>query len=1039
MRRKFLNAVIYGAVLTATVGSFSSCKDYDSDIDSLKQQLDQKASKEELKSEVAKLQASIDAAKKEAADRAADLQKQIDALKSNTGSSATPADIAAVNAEIAKLQAEQKTQNDRLAKLDALEKTVSGLSAQVDKAVTAEDLKAIQVKVDEATNSLSAIVGHRLTSIALIPENHINGIQAVTFYSLAYKPVAFRGAWTNGERITVDAVDLAKDTVTIGTDKNMAKFVVSPRAGVRKQDVGMPLFDNFRSANEMSRADVFTENSPLKVTDFNIDNGVMTVMYKKSVPGRLRETYANGREEFQMVSLRVPIAEANLSAEEKKADTPVYVESEAYRVREKVMIPYILNANTDPREVFTVEDESKLLETNPAGKYIHYSDSTTLYNSTVGQRLDYKFAYNEKVDLKKLVSVCASEHLLANHNVSGHQRIDNYKDYGLTYRFYVATGEYNTLGGPDNNSNKTDQQKFAQIDSPANGILTSKVYTVGGNNQAAVGREPIIRAELRDSVNNNLVAVRYIKVKWVMQAKDQLVTIDMPEKFLMCGGLNDKTTAQQMNELVYSKITEKGVSKEFFHQTYTEFEQVGVKDGTVTQVENSEENVESYVLNWQLTEQDIFSKATKYEPTPLTFEAKVKYSDPTNTYPNVIITLRRTILRPAFDLWGYVNAYWLDGDTHNTYRVNAINPDIVFGSTTIYPEDATWYAGTKANKTANIYTDLLYGYKNQYGVRPDSLARAIYYMKGEMKYNYARAIVNELANVPDYYVEGANFKFDAEKLATKTYPVFDPTTNTVSQQHVTLRNNDTELWIGNQKAAQIHNFHAIPSTKNGNKESFFINLVESRPNADNAAQCEVTEAAKALIGQDVPVMMVGNLCSSNDHSTYATSDMVTIKRYNVNFIRPLTMTVNTDKYFVDAVNEGDTINVKDAAKYMTWNADKNGNYYNASKYMNPVNHLADYYGVEYPQFDFAHIKTNLKDNGTAVVPVEGYKEGRLPQGMQVSYYEDTNYILKFVNNGSPIEREFKLYIPVLLKYKWETKVMTLEVVVKPNAGTTTGR
>ena len=38
-----------------------------------------------------------------------------------------------------------------------------------------------------------------------------------------------------------------------------------------------------------------------------------------------------------------------------------------------------------------------------------------------------------------------------------------------------------------------------------NGIMSSKVYTVEGTSATAVGREPIVRVELVDTVNNALV------------------------------------------------------------------------------------------------------------------------------------------------------------------------------------------------------------------------------------------------------------------------------------------------------------------------------------------------------------------------------------------------------------------------------------------------------------------------------------------------------------------------------------------------------
>lgn len=123
--------------------------------------------------------------------------------------------------------------------------------------------------------------------------------------------------------------------------------------------------------------------------------------------------------------------------------------------------------------------------------------------------------------MKKLVKVCVTDAKDAKTNHANHANLANYKDYGLTFRFYIPTAPYNTLGGVDGNTNKTDQQKFAKLDSHENGIMSSKVYTVEGTSATAVGREPIVRVELVDTVNNALVAMRYLKVKWVKEAGER--------------------------------------------------------------------------------------------------------------------------------------------------------------------------------------------------------------------------------------------------------------------------------------------------------------------------------------------------------------------------------------------------------------------------------------------------------------------------------------------------------------------------------------
>jgi len=40
MNKKFLNAVLFGALLASSTGTFTSCKDYDDDINGLSERVD---------------------------------------------------------------------------------------------------------------------------------------------------------------------------------------------------------------------------------------------------------------------------------------------------------------------------------------------------------------------------------------------------------------------------------------------------------------------------------------------------------------------------------------------------------------------------------------------------------------------------------------------------------------------------------------------------------------------------------------------------------------------------------------------------------------------------------------------------------------------------------------------------------------------------------------------------------------------------------------------------------------------------------------
>ena len=57
MNKKFLSAILFGALMVTSTGTFVSCKDYDDDIDSINKELT------DIKSQVAALQNKVDAGK----------------------------------------------------------------------------------------------------------------------------------------------------------------------------------------------------------------------------------------------------------------------------------------------------------------------------------------------------------------------------------------------------------------------------------------------------------------------------------------------------------------------------------------------------------------------------------------------------------------------------------------------------------------------------------------------------------------------------------------------------------------------------------------------------------------------------------------------------------------------------------------------------------------------------------------------------------------------------------------------------------------
>lgn len=113
MRKNFLGTLLMGALITASVGTFTSCKDYDDDINNLQTQIDAltplKTVKTELQNELANLQKQLEA-------KDAQLQESITKLQ--TADADQTKQITKLAADVSGLEARVKTAEEALAKVN---------------------------------------------------------------------------------------------------------------------------------------------------------------------------------------------------------------------------------------------------------------------------------------------------------------------------------------------------------------------------------------------------------------------------------------------------------------------------------------------------------------------------------------------------------------------------------------------------------------------------------------------------------------------------------------------------------------------------------------------------------------------------------------------------------------------------------------------------------------------------------------------------------------------------------------------------------
>jgi len=156
-------------------------------------------------------------------------------------------------------------------------------------------------------------------------------------------------------------------------------------------------------------------------------------------------------------------------------------------------------------------------------------------------------------------------------------------------------------------------------------------------------------------------------------------------------------------------------------------------------------------------------------------------------------------------------------------------------------------------------------------------------------------------------------------------------------------------------------------------------------------------------------------------------NIINLMTFNVQFIKPLSLSVVTDGSFTDAVTGGSIINY--SYFHTPDNIDVLVTDWRGTSLV-PASQLWGFYGLDGVSFDTNKAKTNLKEVAGNLVPTAGYTAGARPTDVLLSQYNfgGVTY-LKYVNNGTPLTMDYELYIPVTITHKWGTLSTTLNVHV----------
>lgn len=569
------------------------------------------------------------------------LQSQITTNKENlaaltTRVEALEADLKTAQQEIKDLQDDLIVTNGEIEKIkEELEKLSTKISTEVSTAVS----------------TLTTMLSNRLTSVTLLPTSYVDGIPTIDFGSAKYRAMEAAG----GDYYSRPG----KPEVHITNNETEVKYRVSP-TGVTSNDIKMPSFVDEIASTRVGNE----ENALIKVAGYSIENGILTVKAGRANTNPLDDRldgWTDGKVgstdgKINIVALKVPVADKHIFENENAADAAVY--SEYVRVTESTFTPFIALKSDPKKHLFDYMD---LMTWTAVGA-----------NFEMDLLEEFSVQYESTLDLKTLVAGCATqvnkydgEKIYYDHNSCRGMSIEDLKKYGLELEFAIADTKFLTK----RDDSETNQQAFGKVSS--DGIFTPS-YNNEDHSVVTVGRTPIVRIILRDTRNNKVVDVKFVKVK--ITEKDiapVYVNFDNRSMVLSCTeSYNTDITWGEFTNLVL--LNERiNMSHDQFTKLYTKVSYTGEAD--VNWNSSSSESTTAVSISWNVAD---FGKFIETNQLQKEFPVTITFEDPNGLNPKIVLKVILVVNMPTerVKMAGRNTIFWENENTISVIPVQYGTP-----------------------------------------------------------------------------------------------------------------------------------------------------------------------------------------------------------------------------------------------------------------------------------------------------------------------------------------------------------------------------
>ena len=986
MKRKYFSVLLMGALAIASTSMVTSCKDYDDDINNLQAQIDA------LSKTLSELQTKInDGSILKSVESDGNGGIKVTVTKNGTdtsynikqgeqGAAGKDADVWKIGEDGYWYKNDSKTEYKALGTNGEKGKTGAAGAAGAagkdgkyyvpnpgtgtfwvygdgDKAAydskivyTATNEDVITAVWDNDNLTLTNVAGapgkkvvvslsSALKGLVFDPDFYYAGIEAFDFATYKYNPATVKAVNADGD-YSKDAPTVADDAFTYAPDL-AATYFLNPSNAKMSNDAAKYSFIAYNKDYTRAAADYGST--------FKVESADLTTKGKVTVHAKYNGNAIKNIAENNQVTV--------LALQYTSGDSVVTSDFAA------------IKAST----------YSNLVLNNPTLKHVDAIPSH-LYQTAkdaIGHDAQIHVAWNSKgIDLREYVN---TDRTYDKDETPTCKAWDKNAAEGLVEK---SGFKYSfELVGYKSGANETSQSAHAAIAS--NGYTLRPQMTAGGKqqaygaaqNEATIGREPLVRVILKDTVNNKIAAVGYIKVvidKTVAENKAEevdLVTVNKPYT-IACGDNNidlQKVTWAQVEEQLYAKLN---MSKEAFEDAYAldggtedanQFEKATTdaealaadkKIGTVSQTTADVEGKQTEVIAWSIKNQAAYAAFKAGKTTLSTYVRYALKKDKTaaNKYVYVKLTWTPSAinLKPSttFGNENKIKSYWYAANS----AVAGTGYDEVHGNVEV--------VGTEGANDEYVFDlkNALVG--NKLSVNPLTAPYAD--LNQELKLTFGFVTGKGLFASED------GTKVYAEKELTNVVASLDPVTGIVT-------------YAKNETAKKLLNAYGHKDLKN---------------------TVTAIVAVKATICGNIDVPVASN-------------------EFNVKFLRPINVEEATAS-FEDAETAGSTADIK--LTFTDWR-DHN---FTDTKVTKGLDYFK-YYGVKEIAVDTENATTDLNGNSSQTLKELTDKvkfKFSAPSTISANNYGN----LKYENNGLTVG-QFHVYFPATITYDWGTIKTTITATV----------